>query len=88
MTEKAKRGPGRPKKEVQGRTLEIELAQHHYDYLRFLVVVEKRYSTSVLGAAQFLLTEKLNALEQEMPFDSTKLPPEAESRTSAKGLLT
>jgi len=73
--DKPKRKRGRPKKEVDGESLTLELAQHHYDYLRFLVVVKKRFAISAIEAAQYILTRELEKLEKTIPFDEAALPP-------------
>lgn len=78
--DKPKRKRGRPKKEVEGIALTLKLAQHHYEYLRFLAVVKKRYATSAVEAAEYILTRELDILEKTMPVE----PPAPAAVLSAK----
>src|SRR5208282_2062557 len=68
-SDKPKRKRGRPRKEVEGISLTLKLAQHHYEYLRFLAVVKKRYGTSAVEVAEYILTRELEILEKTIPVD-------------------
>jgi hypothetical protein len=57
-----KRPRGRPPGKSDAKDVWFRLPPHHYDYLRHLVMVKKRFGDTPNDAAKFILMRELDAM--------------------------
>jgi len=57
-----KRGPGRPPKERKYPDVAFKLPDGHYEYLRYVVRVNRRLGDSENDAARFILIRELDKM--------------------------